>query len=74
MTIKHLPYSEHIRRALSLLDHDQLLALAIDSGTPHGTMIKIASGETGNPRIDTVSKFWPLLPRECRRHALKEQK
>lgn len=47
---------------LKRLSEAQLKQLAEESGVPFGTLNKIKHGYTVNPGIETVRKFFPLLP------------
>jgi hypothetical protein len=56
------PPIEDIRASLAGLSHQQLHYLSRGSSVPYTTLLKIRSGITGNPGIETVRKFWPLVP------------
>lgn len=56
-----LPTSEQIREALRPLRRAQLMRLATLSGVSWNTVQKIASGETADPRIDTVAAIVPHI-------------
>lgn len=58
----HIPSHETVRARLAVLGHAQIQQLAKDSGVPFTTLWKIKAGTTENPGIETVRKFWPLLP------------
>jgi predicted transcriptional regulator len=54
-----LPSSEDVRARLSPLTRPQLLKLALLSDVSFYTLQKIASGETADPRLDTVRLILP---------------
>lgn len=56
-----LPATETVRLRLSGLAHADIRQLAARSGVPFTTLWKIRSGETTNPGLDTVRRFWPEL-------------
>ncbi len=58
MSIK-IPSAQEVRAYLAGLNLAQIQALADSSGTPYTTILKIRNGETGNPGIETVAKFYP---------------
>lgn len=47
---------------LKSLSQGQVKQLATDSGVPFTTLMNIRCGTTANPGIETVRKFFPLLP------------
>lgn len=51
-----------ISARLKKLGEAKLRKLAEESGVPFGTLNKIKFGYTTNPGIETVRKFFPLLP------------
>ena len=57
-----IPSPQTIRERLGALGHSQVQALAKASEVPFTTLWKIRGGETENPGIETVRKFWPHLP------------
>jgi predicted transcriptional regulator len=57
----HVPTGQQVAEALRGLTAAEVQALAERSGVPFHTLLKIKTGETGNPRIETVSQFWPHL-------------
>ena len=59
----NIPTSAAVRARLEVLGHAQMQALARDSGVPFTTLWKIRSGETDNPRIETVRQFYAALPK-----------
>lgn len=56
-----IPSSSEVRDKLLALGHAQVIALADKTRTPFTTLWKIRSGETENPRIETVRAIWPEL-------------
>jgi hypothetical protein len=58
----HVPTQEQVCAALRPLTVAQLQALAGLSGVSFHTLLKIRDGATDNPRVGTVSQFWPHLP------------
>lgn len=56
-----IPSAADVFERLSPLSYQQLEELARISGVPFHTLLKIRDGDTGNPRIDTVCKFWPHI-------------
>ena len=59
--ITNIPPSEDVRIALKDYAHAKMQALSAKSGVPFTTLWKIKTGDTPNPGIETVRKFWPLL-------------
>lgn len=57
-----LPGIEQIRAALLKLDKEQLQALSVASGASFSLLSKLRGGHIKNPGIETVRKFYPLLP------------
>jgi predicted transcriptional regulator len=58
-----IPSAATVAATLRPLRYNHLEALSLQSGVPFSTLLKIRSGETPNPRIDTVGQFWPHLVR-----------
>jgi hypothetical protein len=56
-----VPTAADVSSALKLMTTAQLQQLAELSGVPFHTLLKIRGGETKNPRVDSVAKFWPHL-------------
>ena len=56
-----IPSSDELRAKLSALGHAELMGLAERTATPFTTLWKIRSGETANPRLETVRAIWPEL-------------
>ena len=54
-----IPSALEVRAKLEPMGNDQLQKLAQLSGVPFTTLWKLRSGETANPRIDTVRQFLP---------------
>lgn len=53
--------ADQVRKALARLTLKQLDRLQELSGVPALTIYKIKRGETENPGIETVRKFWPHI-------------
>lgn len=53
-----IPSADEVRGRLSGFSIVQMQELARISGVPIHTLTKIKSGETENPRIDTVRQFF----------------
>lgn len=51
----------YIKTRLDGFSPPLLRALAVKAGVPHGTLQKIKSGETDNPRIRTVQRLLDTL-------------
>ena len=56
-----IPSADQVRARLQGLSHAQVKALAEASAAPFTTLWKIRSGETADPRIETVRSIWPHL-------------
>lgn len=54
-----IPSAAQVRGALEPMTNAQLQSLAELSGVPFTTLWKVRSGETENPRIETVRMLWP---------------
>ena len=57
-----LPSADQVAERLRPLKTQELRGLATKSGVPYRTLLKIRIGETPNPGIETVRKFFHLLP------------
>jgi transcriptional regulator with XRE-family HTH domain len=57
-----IPPVEELSQRLKALKGGELQQLASKSGVPASTLWKIRIGVTPNPGIETVRKFYPLLP------------
>jgi len=57
-----IPTAAEVRDQLSRLSHAQMQSLARISGVPFPTLWKLRSGETPNPRIETVRLCYGALP------------
>lgn len=57
-----LPSIEDVRIRLQGLKHGEISAVAKQSGVPSSTLWKIRIGATPNPGLETVRKFFHLLP------------
>ena len=53
-----IPTAAEVRERLSPMNTAQIQALADASSVPFTTLLKIKSGITENPRIDTVEQFY----------------
>ncbi len=56
-----IPTPQDVRDKLSALSHAQVLALAERTAVPFTTLWKVRTGETKNPRLETVFAIWPEL-------------
>lgn len=56
------PSTEAVQTRLKLLKVVEIDALANRSGVPSSTLWKIRNGVTQNPGLETVRKFFHLLP------------
>lgn len=56
-----IPSAALVRSTLAQQSRQQLIQLAVASGVPFHTLLKIQRGETTNPRIETVAAVWPLI-------------
>ena len=56
-----IPSPGDVRARLQTLGRSQLIALSERTGAPFTTLWKIRSGETADPRIETVRAIWPEL-------------
>ena len=54
-----IPSAEHVRSVLCRLSYSDMTELARQSGVPFTTLWKVRSGETPNPRLETVRQFAP---------------
>lgn len=58
-----IPTSSELREKLAALSWAQVQELCRKTGAPFTTVWKIRSGETTDPRLETVRLIWPeLLP------------
>ena len=57
-----IPSTSDVRKRLQALRLHDLELVARASGVPFSTLIKIRTGQTGNPGIETVRKFIEHLP------------
>jgi predicted transcriptional regulator len=57
-----IPSAEAVRDRLKMLKGADLESIAGRSGVPCSTLWKIRTGVTPNPGIETVRKFFHLLP------------
>ncbi len=61
--MKTIPKADDVRAMLAPLGYTQVQRLAVLSGVPFGTLWKVRSGATLNPRLDTVRRFAPYVAR-----------
>lgn len=61
---KLMPSAKDIQLKLSEMPTERLRVIAEASGVPFTTLWKIKTGETANPGIETVRRFFPLMD-EC---------
>lgn len=60
-TTKPIPSAAEVRAMLGPLRRAQIVRLAELSAVSFNTLQKIASGETADPRLDTVRQFLPHI-------------
>ena len=58
---KVMPSAKDIKRQLDAMPSDRLRQIAEAAGVPFTTLWKIKTGETVNPGIETVRRFYLLL-------------
>jgi hypothetical protein len=58
----NLPSTENVAARLLPLRKRELQDLSDRSGVPYRTLLNIRLGETPNPGLETVRKFFHLLP------------
>ncbi len=56
-----IPSAKEVRNLLKRLKTVQVRELAIKSGVPFTTLLKVRDGETQDPRIETVRQLWAHL-------------
>lgn len=56
-----IPSPAQVRALLAPMNQAQIQALADRSGVPFTTLLKVRTGETANPRLETVRAIWPEL-------------
>lgn len=56
-----IPSAAEIAQRLAPMKYPQIQRLADLSGVPFHTLLKIRSGETRNPGVETVRSFMPHL-------------
>jgi len=57
-----LPTAAQVRERLQGLSWAQVQQLCRKTGAPFTTVWKLRSGETADPRLETVRLIWPELP------------
>ena len=67
-----IPSAEDVRKKLADLSRAQLIELAEKTDTPFHTLRKIKSGETLDPKLETVRAVWPTLCGKKRRPSKQE--
>lgn len=67
-----LPSAEQVRAELRKLNRAQVEALGALTGVPFRSLWKIRSGETQNPGIDTVGKFYGRIDQAGRTRPTRE--
>lgn len=60
-----IPSANHVAARLRPMRVNELQDLAARSGVPYRTLLKIRFGQTVNPGIETVRKFYSLLPEQA---------
>lgn len=68
----HIPTLDDLRVVLTQLSYPDLRKLSRVSGVPYTTLWKVRSGETPNPRLNTVRAFWPHALRFVEEEPAKE--
>lgn len=58
-----IPSAADVRLVLERLSYADVRALAVRSGVPFTTLWKVRQGETANPGVETVRKFYSLVAR-----------
>ncbi len=58
---QNIPSAADLRCMLLSLGHAQMQQMALRSGVPFTTLWKLRSGETDNPRLETVRSLLPHL-------------
>jgi len=67
-----IPSAAEVRERLEALSRSQLIELAEKTDTPFHTLRKIKSGETLDPKLETVRAVWPTLCGKKRRPSKQE--
>lgn len=65
----NIPTAAEVKGRLAALGYSEMQALAKSSGVPFTTLWKIRSGETPNPRIETVRLCYEALSTASREAA-----
>lgn len=58
----NIPSTDQVAARLRVMRMSDLRDLAARSGVPYRTLLKIRLGDTPNPGLETVRKFFHLLP------------
>jgi predicted transcriptional regulator len=64
-----LPTFSDLKGRLAGMTHAEVQKLATQSGVPFMTLWNIRAGNTKNPRLETLRKFWPLINRRSKERA-----
>lgn len=56
-----IPSPAQVRALLEPMNQAAIQNLAVRSGVPFTTLLKVRTGETANPRLETVRAIWPEL-------------
>ena len=56
-----IPSPAQVRALLEPMNQAAIQSLAVRSGVPFTTLLKVRTGETANPRLETVRAIWPEL-------------
>ena len=67
-----IPSAAAVRTALEGLGHAEIVSLSRMSNVPFTTLWKVRAGETANPGIETVRRFWHYID-EVRRPVASAQ-
>lgn len=67
-----IPSASDVRERLAGLTRAQLVELSEKTSTPFTTLLKIRSGETQDPKLETVRSVWPSLCGKKRRPSKQE--
>lgn len=62
-----IPTANEVRALLAKFTNAETQDLAGKSGVPFTTILKIRTGETSDPRLETVRKLYSALPRKPRK-------
>lgn len=68
-----IPTANEVRVLLAKFTTAETQDLADKSGVPFTTILKIRTGETSDPRLETVRKLYSALPRKPRKQKASNQ-